>query len=324
MDERFELLKKWLEEQLGLDNYSISTASADASFRRYFRVTHDGQSHIVMDAPPEQEDCRAFIHTAELFSRTGVNVPHILHQDTEQGFLYITDLGYKTYLPELNSESVTSLYMDAMRALISIQKYQDADLPSYDYSLLIQEMELYREWYLGQHLKQKISVAEHVILDEAFDFLAQAALSQPIVIVHRDYHSRNLMINQPNPGILDFQDAVLGPVTYDLVSLLRDCYIKWPEEQVATWVTQYFTMAKQNSILLSSITEATFMRWFDLMGLQRHIKVAGIFSRLNYRDGKSGYLNDIPLTISYIKQVARHYPELEDFNRMLLKNLSSQ
>jgi len=319
LDERFELLKKWLEEQLGLQHYSICPASEDASFRRYFRVSHDGQSHIVMDAPPEKENCQTFINTAELLSRTGVNVPHILHENIKQGFLYLTDLGNKTYLPELNEQSAASLYTDAMQALISIQKYQDADLPCYDYALLIQEMELYREWYIEQHLKQQISVNEHVILDEMFDFLAQEALSQPVVIVHRDYHSRNLMLNQPNPGILDFQDAVLGPVSYDLVSLLRDCYIQWPEKQVDAWVKQYYMLAQQNDILSSAISEATFVRWFDLMGLQRHLKVAGIFSRLNYRDGKSGYLNDIPLTMCYIKQVAQRYPELSDFNRMLQK-----
>lgn len=317
LDKRLEQLKKWLENQLGLHDYTIFPASADASFRRYFRLRHNGQSFIVMDAPPEHEDCRPFIKIAELLSRTGVNVPHILQQDLEQGFLYLTDLGDRTYLPELNTETAASLYTDAMQALISIQKYQDADLPSYDYDLLFQEMDLFREWYLGKHLAVELSNTENVMLDETFEYLAQSALSQPIVIVHRDYHSRNLMISEPNPGILDFQDAVLGPVTYDLVSLLRDCYIEWPDEQITHWIGQYFTLAQQAGILTSSISESTFRRWFDLMGLQRHIKVAGIFSRLNYRDGKQAYLNDIPLTMKYIEQVSGRYAKLQNFHQFV-------
>jgi aminoglycoside/choline kinase family phosphotransferase len=312
LDPRFEQLQTWLRTVAGIHDYEITPASADASFRRYFRVRYDATSRIVMDAPPAQEDCHPYIHVSSLMAGIGLHVPVVLRQDLQQGFLLLTDLGERMYLSELNEKTVEKLYADAMQALLRLQAHGPADLPPYDRCLLMNEMELFRQWYLQHHLAMQLSESENATIDAAFAYLAESALQQPCVIVHRDYHSRNLMISSPNPGILDFQDAVIGPVTYDLVSLLRDCYIAWPRQQVEDWVRQYYLLAWAEG-LLPDVSEAQFLSWFDLMGIQRHLKASGIFARLNYRDAKPGYLKDIPRTLGYVTEVGKDYPALKPF-----------
>lgn len=321
MPERIEALTRWLQDELALNDFILKPASADASFRRYFRVTHNGTSYIAMDAPPENEDCRPFITVANLLRDAGLNAPEIIDEDLEQGFLLLTDFGNKSYLDALNENTVERLYGDALGALAIIQSCvpPDSDLPRYDKTLLMNDMELFREWLIGKHLGITLDKKQNTMLDEVFELLANNALAQPQVCVHRDYHSRNLMVTQQNnPGILDFQDAVIGPVTYDLVSLLRDCYIQWPREQVEDWAKGYHELALQSGILREEHDDpVVFLRWFDLMGVQRHLKVAGIFARLNHRDGKPDYLNDIPRTLSYVVEVAGRTDELGLFGEFV-------
>lgn len=322
LDPRLEQLQTWLRTVVGIDEYEIVPASADASFRRYFRVRYDATSRIVMDAPPAQEDCHPYIHVSSLMASIGLHVPEVLQQDLQQGFLLLTDLGERMYLAELNNNTVESLYADAMQALLRLQAHGPADLPPYNHALLMNEMELFRDWYLARHLAMPLSEHEHTIIDAAFAHLADVALEQPRVIVHRDYHSRNLMISSPNPGILDFQDAVMGPVTYDLVSLLRDCYIAWPRSQVENWVRQYYQQARAQG-MLAEVSESRFFNWFDLMGIQRHLKAAGIFARLNYRDAKPGYLKDIPRTLGYVIEVGKEYSPLKPFIGLVERAIAS-
>lgn len=313
MGVRFEMLTDWLRQVLGEPPRAVEPASGDASFRRYFRVlpAAGGETLIAMDAPPPQEDCRPFVDIADRLGRAGVRVPRVIAQSLEQGFLLLDDLGQVLYLDRLDQGSAPRLYGDALAALASIQACGDvAGLPDYDETLLRREMSLYRDWLLGRHLELELSAQEDAVLAGVEQLLVDSALEQPRVLVHRDYHSRNLMLTSgQNPGILDFQDAVLGPVTYDLVSLLKDCYIAWPREQVLAWVDGYFELACQSGILRRE-QEVQFRRWFDLMGVQRHLKAAGIFARLNHRDGKPGYLRDIPRTLGYIVELEADYPEL--------------
>jgi len=322
--QRLEQLNHWLSRELGLPRYDIAPASSDASFRRYFRVRFEGESRIVMDAPPDKEDSKPFVRIARQLHAIGLHVPEILAEDLGQGFLLLSDLGSEQYLSVLNEHTVERLYGDALGALVTLQACgpQADALSPYDRALLLREMELFREWYLGRHLGLQLSDAEHALLDRTFHLLAEAALSQPQVAVHRDYHSRNLMVAPHNPGILDFQDAVFGPVTYDLVSLLRDCYIAWPRAQVEAWALGYQDLAYDSGIVRER-DEERFLRWFDWMGVQRHLKATGIFARLNHRDGKPGYLKDIPRTLGYVREVAARYPELADFAGLLESRVPS-
>ncbi|MCW8919440.1 MAG: phosphotransferase [Gammaproteobacteria bacterium] len=313
MPHRLEQLRHWLSAELRLPDYELAPASADASFRRYFRVSFDGESRIAMDAPPQQEESRPFVEVGELLARSGLHVPQILAHDLEQGFLLLSDLGSRPYLDALDDRTVDRLYGDALGALAVMQACVPADdLPPYDEVLLQREMALFPEWFLTTHLGLDLSEAEQQLLADTFDLLVQSALAQPQAFVHRDYHSRNLMVCPHNPGILDFQDAVRGPITYDLVSLLRDCYIAWPREQVEAWVQGYHDIALDHGIIRAPMS-AQFLRWFDLMGVQRHLKAIGIFARLNHRDGKPGYLKDIPRTLGYVEEVSARYPELQRF-----------
>ncbi len=318
MAQRLALLRRWLDGELGMAGFDIEPASADASFRRYFRITFDGKSSIVMDAPPDKEDIRPFVRIGRQLHAIGLNVPEILAENLDQGFLLLGDLGSRQYLDELNDKSVDRLYGDAMGALVVLQaRGPGADeLPPYDRQLLWQEMALFSDWLMQKHLGITLDISTALLINETFALLAESALEQPAVCVHRDYHSRNLMVCENNPGILDFQDAVHGPVTYDLASLLRDCYIAWPRERVEAWVLGYHDMAVEEGIL-SERQEARFLRWFDLMGVQRHLKASGIFARLNHRDGKSGYLKDIPRTLGYVVEVSARYPELHPFLNLL-------
>jgi len=318
VSQRLEQLNHWLEKTLGLPSYQIAPASSDASFRRYFRISYDGESRIVMDAPPDKEDSRPFVAIGRQLYAIGLNVPDILEEDLEQGFLLLSDLGTQQYLSALSTDTVERLYGDALGALAVLQTLGPGGdvLPPYDKALLWNEMELFREWYLGRHLGLSLGETEQAVLDETFTLLMDNALEQPQVCVHRDYHSRNLMVCAHNPGILDFQDAVHGPLTYDLVSLLRDCYIAWPREQVEQWALGYHDIAIDHGILRGH-QEERFLRWFDLMGVQRHLKASGIFARLNHRDGKPGYLNDIPRTLAYVTEVCGRYRQLQPFLHLL-------
>ena len=321
-DARFEQLTHWLQQQLASEDFTIEPASADASFRRYFRVSVQGNTHIAMDAPPDKEDSHPFVRIAGYLVAMQINAPRVLAENFTDGFFLLSDLGHKHYLAVLNPHNAGKLYGDAMQALLTMQQKGAVylrGLPPYDHDLLLREMNLFRDWYLTTHLGMSLSAAQHAILDETCAFLAEQALAQPKVFVHRDYHSRNLMYLQApghNPGVLDFQDAVAGPLTYDLVSLLRDCYIEWPRAQVQDWVKEYHGKL-HDAGLFRAVSLEQFIRWFDLMGIQRQLKASGIFARLNHRDGKPGYLNDIPRTLGYILQVAPDYPQLHAFLALL-------
>ncbi len=320
MDIRLEKLHRWLEQILDVSEYELKPASADASFRRYFRLFLGPQTLIVMDAPPDRESLASFTVIAKKFFDLGLNVPEIIDLDHEQGFMLLSDLGSTLYLDKLNTQTVDRLYGDAMGALVVLQVgTQNAPdfLPNYNKKLLIQEMHLFTDWYLARELGVTISDQQQQVFDGIFKKLANNALAQPQVWVHRDYHSRNLMVsNRHNPGILDFQDAVRGAVTYDLVSLLRDCYVSWPREQVLDWVEGYHQLAQESGIPVCDSAEQ-FQLWFDRMGVQRHLKAIGIFSRLCHRDGKNAYLDDIPRTMKYIWQVCEHDSELAQLTSVL-------
>lgn len=315
-DQRLDALELWLQ-QLGYEADSILPASGDASFRRYFRVRCGEQSYIAMDAPPEQEDCYPFATVADLLTGHGVHVPQILKHDLGQGFLLLEDFGDRQYLQVLDDDNADSLYGDALNTLLTMQrKVPHHLLPRYDLKLLYGEMQLFVDWYLIRHREAKLERHQKEVIGEVFQLLAESALEQPLVFVHRDYHSRNLMVtDENNPGVLDFQDAVAGPLTYDLVSLLRDCYIRWPQERVATWAAGYHEQLVEAGLCDAPLE--TVARWFDLMGMQRHLKAIGIFARLNHRDGKGNYLQDIPRTYQYIADLYPHYPELKRFSDML-------
>ena len=308
-------LENWLDSISAHELTDIRPASADASFRRYFRVTdsNTGNTLIVMDAPPEKEDCEPFIHITRLLRSVNVNAPDIITMDLEQGFLLLDDLGNRQYLDHLDESSSDDLYSDALVALINMQRIQD-HLPPYDKQRLRDEMGLFEPWYLNRHLGISLDDQQKSVLDSIYDLLIESALEQPQVFVHRDYHSRNLMlVDENNPGVIDYQDAVIGPVTYDLVSLFKDCYIEWPRNKVEHWLDQYLQLTP----IELSVDRIQFIRWFDLMGVQRHLKVLGIFARLNYRDGKSQYLDDLPLTLKYVVDVCNQYDELKPLLNLL-------
>lgn len=328
MTERFQQLVSWLNTCKFLENTDYTQpepASNDASFRRYYRISVtplSGPSFtvIIMDAPPEHEDCEPFVRIANQLSKMGLSVPDVLDQDLKQGFLLLKDLGNETYLSCLTESSAESLYRDALQALVTLQakgKEEAKTLPDYSVDLLTTEMNLFTDWLLNKHLDIGLSVSEKQDWFQLQKQLSDSARNQPQTYVHRDYHSRNLMVmSEGNPGILDFQDAVKGPLTYDAVSMLRDCYITWPKEQVVEWQREYFLLlAKAN--MLSKNDWSGFVRAMDLMGIQRHLKASGIFARLYHRDGKDGYLNDIPTTLNYLFEVGQRYSETQSLVRLL-------
>jgi N-acetylmuramate 1-kinase len=315
---RQELLKKWL---VGLPGHnfrldSLEAASSDASFRRYFRVFESGnpRSFIVMDAPPEKENVRLFVEVASLLHSASAAAPAVLAQNLEEGFLLLQDFGNTTFLQALKAapDQKDALYMTAISDLVGFQGKADASgLPAYGADKLLQEMNLFDEWYVGHHYSAELTTREREWLDSIKGMLIQSALAEPQVFVHRDYHSRNLMLlsalgEKPGLGLLDFQDAVRGPLSYDLVSLLRDAYVEWPEEQTLDWTVRYWEAARKAGLPICD-DPGEFYRQFDFMGLQRHLKVLGIFARLNYRDGKPQYLDDLPLVLRYVRLVAGRY-----------------
>lgn len=316
MDRKKEL-EQWLQRVLVDQPFTLSVASADASFRRYFRVHLTDSNLIAMDAPPQQESCEVFVEVAKLFLNCGLHVPEIVAQNLEQGFLLLSDLGDVTYLSKLTNDSAQTLYTDASNALIKLQLASEPNvLPKYDTALLTREMQLFPDWYVEKHLNVQLDDAQQAVLHKTFSLLTDNILSQTQVYVHRDYHSRNLMVCKDNPGILDFQDAVYGAITYDLVSLLKDAYIGWEEAQMMDWVVRYWDAARKAGLAVPT-DFSEFYRDFEWMGAQRHIKVLGIFARLSHRDGKDGYIKDMPLVMDYLRRVCGRYLELRPMLRLL-------
>ncbi|MGR8950960.1 MAG: aminoglycoside phosphotransferase family protein [Gammaproteobacteria bacterium] len=306
----------WLQHDLLMTITNCEPASSDASFRRYFRIKGPEGQFVVMDAPPDKENIAAFIQVDRLLKASGVHVPEIYQQNLVDGFLLLEDFGSVSYLDRLSSETSEPMYQSALDALFRLQMNTDAStaaLPAYDRALLSRELGIFEEWFLTQWLDVEMPAA---LRESVHELLIASALEQPKIVVHRDYHSRNLMaLKEDSPGVLDFQDAVIGPVTYDLVSLLRDCYVAWPETQVEQWRMRYYERIRAAQLIDCSPLQ--FRRWFDWMGMQRHLKAIGIFARLNLRDGKSGYLQDIPRTLNYVMTQAEAYPELKEFGGFL-------
>ena len=314
-DARAIAARQWALSCLGLADAEFAPASADASFRRYFRVvrTETNQSWIVMDAPPERENCEPFIRIAELMEQADLNVPQVLHRDLERGFLLLSDLGRQTYLHVINADNADGLFEDAIAALVKLQRASRPDvLPPYDRSLLARELALFPEWFVARHLDRAFDDAQAADWHRSCELLIDSALAQPQVYVHRDYMPRNLMRSTPNPGVLDFQDAVYGPITYDVVCLFKDAFLSWPEADVARWTARYVERARDAGLKLPP----DFQRALDWMGVQRHLKVLGIFARIRHRDGKPQYLEDAPRFIRYVRDVASKYTELAPLLRL--------
>ena len=326
-DVRLQHLKVWLDEQLAIlfadqgwgavPPATLTAASSDASFRRYFRWEGAGRSFVVMDAPPPQENCKPFVDIAFLLAKSGINVPKIYAEDLERGFLLLNDLGNKTYLDVIDGENADALFSDALQALLAFQQLpMVAPLPSYDVALLRRELELFPEWYVKRELGIEFDAAQQQQWQSVSELLIDSALAQPKVLVHRDYMPRNLMLSEPNPGVLDFQDAVYGPVTYDVTCLFKDAFLSWPEERVRGWLESYWQQASALDIPVQADFE-DFLRASDLMGVQRHLKVIGIFARICHRDGKPRYLADVPRFFAYIEAVIARRPELADLQALL-------
>ncbi len=354
MDNRLQTLTQWVTQFPGLENAEPQPVSGDASFRRYFRVSgrvldgvldraigapdqpDDRRSFIVMDAPPEHEDCRPFVAIARHWHDQGIAVPQILKEDLEQGLLLLEDFGDNLMLGALNESSADALYHGALDELVAIQQVTatpDHPLPPYDSELLDREMALFPDWLLTEKLGMDLDNGERALLDTTFAMLRESALTQPTVTIHRDYHSRNLLVppgvslsdsahsgsESVRPGVIDFQDAVCGPVTYDLVSLLKDCYINWPAARVEQWKERFRQQTRDAG--LHNADRDTFHQWFELMGMQRHLKAAGIFARLDIRDGKPGFLKDIPRTVCYLVQASGRQPALRHFHEWLIERV---
>lgn len=322
--ERQKLIETWLAGLWPGRKFSLAPASADASFRRYFRATlDDGTTHVVMDAPPANEDCRPWLHVQQLFHAAGAHVPEVLAQDLDRGFLLLSDLGNATYLQALNADNAPSLYADAIGALVKIQRAsRPGQLPNYDRALLRRELDLFPQWYLARHHGIELAPGEQRSLEDAFERILATNLAEPKVFVHRDYHSRNLMLLPPaagaNPGVIDFQDAVYGPISYDMVSLLKDAYVEWDEDIALDWLVRYWELARRNGLPVAA-DFGEFFRDYEWMGVQRHLKVLGIFARLYHRDGKDGYLKDLPLVARYLRKACERYGELSALRKLLDK-----
>ena len=314
-DARLDQLTAWATTAIGTPEFVVAPVAGDASFRRYFRITlaapwRGHATLIAMDAPPRNENCRPYVHVAHLLAAAGVHAPAVLAQDLARGFLLLSDLGDRTYLATLDASSARALYADATDALIRWQlATRDGELPPYDEARLTRELNLFPDWYVAKHLGRELTSAQSATLAHAFRLILDHNLAQPTVFVHRDYHARNLMVADPNPGVLDFQDAVHGPVTYDLVSLLRDAYIAWGEEQQIDWAVRYWERARKAGLPVGDDFGA-FWRDFEWMGVQRQLKVLGIFARLCYRDGKRGYLDDLPRVMHYLRGACERYRAL--------------
>lgn len=324
--QRFNALNQWLDNTLAKQPYTITPLVGDASFRHYYRIQAAGRSFVAMDAPPEQENSKPFIAIAQAFAKLGVHVPQVFAFNLTNGFLLLSDLGDRLYLNELRADNAAFLYKQALNVLAHIQscrEVEDWTLPSFDRDFILKECHLFQHWFLEKHLGLTLSAQDQHLLANAFELLSQAALEQPQVCVHRDYHSRNLLVlDNAQVGVLDFQDAVWGPITYDAVSLLRDCYITWPREQVARWINDFYQQLHAQG-QVNKISSEQFIRWFDLLGIQRNLKAIGIFARLQHLYGKNGYLKDIPIGLNYVLQVTADYPELKPFHNFLQTRVMS-
>jgi aminoglycoside/choline kinase family phosphotransferase len=315
--DRYASLQDWIARQFPGKAFTLSPASADASFRRYFRVTFPDSTLIAMDAPPPQEDCRPFVRVAALMADANIHVPAVLAQDLVRGFLLLSDLGATTYLAALNSGNADQLFSDAIDTLVRWQLASREDvLPAYDKALLRRELDLFPEWYIGRHLGITLSSQQSESLKKIFGLILAANLAQPKVYVHRDYMPRNLMVSNPNPGVLDFQDAVFGPISYDVASLFKDAFLSWEEERVLDWTVHYWERARSAGLPVNA-DFGVFYRDFEWMGLQRHLKVLGIFARICHRDGKPGYVEDTPRFLGYVRAVALRYAALTPLLRLL-------
>ncbi|MBB6342563.1 aminoglycoside/choline kinase family phosphotransferase [Pseudomonas fluvialis] len=326
-DVRYQMLVDWLAQELPalfagqgwgeVPQASLSPASSDASFRRYFRWQAGERTFIVMDAPPPQEDCRPFVRMAELLAEMGVHVPQVLLADLPRGFLLLSDLGRQTYLDVISADNADALFEDALQALVAFQRLlRPAEFAEYDRALLKRELQLFPDWYVARELRAEFTAAQQQAWERICELLIDSALAQLQVLVHRDYMPRNLMLSTPNPGVLDFQDAVWGPVTYDVTSLFKDAFLSWPQSRVETWLQRYYQLAGEAGIALPS-SFAEFQRASDLMGVQRHLKVIGIFARICHRDGKPKYLGDVPRFFAYIDEVLSRRPELAELGQLL-------
>ena len=315
--DRRQQLQRWIETRLHVSPLALEPASADASFRRYFRVRTHGQSLIAMDAPPELEDCRPFVRIAGLMAEAGMHVPQVIAQDLELGFLLLSDLGTASYLQALNDDTADQLFRDAIDALLRWQlASRPGVLPPYDEAMLTRELKLFPEWYIQRHCGVTLTTTQQQALAALFTLILKSNLAQPAVYVHRDYMPRNLMVCEPNPGVLDFQDAVYGPISYEVASLFKDAFVSWDEERVLDWTVRYWEKAKRAGLPVDT-DFGNFYRDFEWMGLQRHLKVAGIFARLHYRDGKRNYLEDTPRFIGYVRAVAARYHALKPLLALL-------
>ncbi len=317
MHERENALKEWLKQVIPDSNFNLIPLTGDASFRRYFRVQYQDLSQIVMDAPPDREDLKPFIHISEVLSQAEIPTPKISARNMEQGFLLLSDLGDVLLLNKLNKETVNTYYQQAIDTLLMMQQcsLDDPKIPSFDKAFMLKEMNLCPEWFFKSYLALELDEGEEQVIQNTMNWLAHEVEKQPIVFIHRDYHSRNIMLveEQGSLAVIDYQDAMRGPLTYDLVSLLKDCYISWPREEVVTWVSYFY----EQQPLAKIYSKEAFIRAFDLCGLQRHLKVLGIFSRLYLRDGKAGYLANLPLTLKYVLECTELYEELHPFFQFL-------
>lgn len=320
VDQRRVELEDWLQQHFQRQSIQVQPLAGDASFRRYFRVAVNGDHFVAMDAPPNKESSMPFVAIAHSLSDLGLCVPQIIDADVAAGRLLLSDFGDRLYFNELNTDNVDQLYHQAFDSLMLMQTckaIQGYEVPRFDAQTYLSEMNLFRDWYLAQQMAVTITDSEQQMLDHVFQLLIDEALQQPQVFVHRDYHSRNLMVlNDNRLGIIDFQDAVWGPITYDLLSLLRDCYIDWPVERVRHWVNEFHQMLLRAGRIDMDDAQQ-FMRWFDWIGLQRNLKCIGIFSRLNIRDNKPGFLHDIPRVVGYAQYVCAKYPEFSDLAKLL-------
>lgn len=319
MQIRQNALNNWLKTILGDTPFTVAPLAGDASFRRYFRLHADGQTRVIMDAPPEKESLIPFVHIEDLLSKIGILTPTIYAADPVQGFALLEDLGDQLLLGALNHDNADKLYTLAIKTLEQIQQapHTDPTLPFFDIPFMLKELAVFREWFLNAWLDIKLSIEDELLLDNAFEWLVDQVAKQPQVLIHRDYHSRNLLLVGDRLGVIDFQDAMYGPITYDLVSLLKDCYIQWPDEQITLWLTAFH----QNLPVSTRGSLTAFHRAFDLCGLQRHLKVLGVFCRLHLRDNKPGYLRDLPLTLKYVMSCVENHEELQPFYRFMRHNV---
>lgn len=324
MENQRELaLQAWCEAVTGHTGSRLEAVSGDASFRRYFRISDGNRPLIAVDAPPPQESLQPFMAIAEAYRDAGVAVPEVIAYDESQGFMLLSDLGSVLLLSELTNASMKSWYQQALMdlpAIMGVTATTQGSLPAYDEALLRRELSLFHDWLIERHLGLRLNDSQQLIWRSFCDALVANAVEQPQVGVHRDYHARNIMVTDDQQlAYIDFQDAVKGPVTYDAVSLLRDCYIRWPQKRVSDLSASLFNELQRQDVIDAGVSLTQWQRWFDLMGLQRHTKAAGIFARLYHRDGKSGYLQDVPRTVSYLHDVAAAYPEFDDY-RLWLAN----